>query len=599
MTSPHAEYTARLEARQVRVVEAQSRAERIVRFRLILWLVAGLAIWFLRGRVHAGILLGLPVALFVGLVVAHVRTRRALARAERAAAYYARGLRRLAGHFAGVGETGAEWLDDAHPYANHLDIFGVGSLYELLCGARTAAGRRTLADWLLQPAEPEEILARQEGVGELRDRIDFREDLAVLDDEIVEALGADDLVAWATAPSPLPTGAARIAALVLAGATLAAAIASIWLGPPPLVWVLLANFVFWLPLRKRVQAVIEGVERPAPSFRQIQRALERIEREAFHTERTGRIDSALGSHDPPASVVINGLLKRVDALEARENMMFAPISLALLWGTNCSFAIERWRAEHGSKVGGWIAAVGELEALLDLSTLAYEHPEYAFPTVTRGEPRVRAEGMAHPLLLQCTPNDVAVGGSAAIPEGTERHPDMLVVTGSNMSGKSTLLRTVGVNVVLAQAGAPVRASSMDMSPVAIGASIRTLDSLLDGASRFYAEIHAIKRAVDQAENSPPGLFLLDELLHGTNSEDRRIGAEAVVRAFLDRGAIGIITTHDLALAAIADGVGPRARNAHFEFALDEGEIRFDYTLHPGTVKAGNALAIMRAAGLDV
>jgi DNA mismatch repair ATPase MutS len=280
-------------------------------------------------------------------------------------------------------------------------------------------------------------------------------------------------------------------------------------------------------------------------------------------------------------------------------MMFAPISLALLWGTNCSFAIERWRSEHGSKVGGWIAAVGELEALLDLSTLSYEHPEYTFPSVVAGEPRVWAEGLAHPLLLECTPNDVAVGGVAATPEDTERPPDLLVVTGSNMSGKSTLLRTLGVNVVLAQAGAPVRASSMDLSPVAIGASIRTLDSLLEGASRFYAEIHAIKRAVDQAETAPPGLFLLDELLHGTNSEDRRIGAEAIVRAFLDRGAIGVITTHDLALAAIADGEGSRARNAHFEFALNDGEIKFDYTLHDGTVKAGNALAIMRAAGLDV
>jgi len=579
MTLPHIEYAARLEARETRVAEAKAREDRIVRVRLVLFIAAGLGVWLLWGRAHPGILIGVPLVSFVGLVVAHTRTRRALARAERAAAYYSRALERLAGQFAAAGETGAEWMDDAHPYSSHLDVFGHGSLFELLCGARTAGGRATLADWLLHPADPGEILARQGAVAELRDRIDFREDLAVLDDEVVEALGAEDLIAWANAPSPLPTGAARIVALALAATTVVAAVASIWLGPPPLVWMLLVDLVFWWPLKARVQAVIDGVEGPAPSFRQIQRALERIEREEFKTERTGRIDAALGSHDPPASVVIASLLKRIDALEARGNMMFAPISLALLWGTNCSFAIERWRLEHGSEVGGWIAAVGDLE--------------------TAGEPRVWAEGLAHPMLLECTPNDVAVGGGEATPERTERAPDMLVVTGSNMSGKSTLLRTVGVNVVLAQAGAPVRASAMDLSPVAIGASIRTLDSLLDGASRFYAEIHAIKRAVDQAETAPPGLFLLDELLHGTNSEDRRIGAEAVVRAFLDRGAIGIITTHDLALAAIADGEGSRARNAHFEFALDDGEIKFDYTLHDGTVKAGNALAIMRAAGLDV
>lgn len=597
--TPHAEYTSRLEARRATAEEARASDDRIVRARLLLFVAAAVFVWFFRARLHPAILVGAPLAGFAGLLVVHARTRRALARAERSVAYYERALDRLGGRFAGLGETGAEWLDESHPYAGHLDILGEGSLYELLCGARTASGRRTLANWLLHPADPDEILARQIAVRDLRDRIDLREDLAVLEDEIVEALGADDLTTWATGPSPLPAGnAVRFGALSLATLTVAGAVATIWLGSPPLVWMLLVDAVFWFPLRKRVHAVIDAVEGPAPALRQIRRALERIEREEFGTGRLSEIDAALGSNDPPASLAIANLLKRVDALEARENMMFTVVSFALLWGTNFSFAIERWRTRHGSDVEGWIRAVGELEALLDLSTLAYEHPEYTFPTVTPGETRLHGEALAHPLLLECLANDVSLGNPADRDEG-EVTPDILVVTGSNMSGKSTLLRTVGVNVVLAQTGAPVRASRLDMSPAAIGASIRTLDSLLDGASRFYAEIHAVKRAVDQANSSLPGLFLLDELLHGTNSEDRRIGADAIVRAFLEREAIGIITTHDLALAAIADDLGSRAKNAHFEFALDGDEIRFDYTLHPGTVKAGNALAIMRAAGLDV
>jgi len=345
----------------------------------------------------------------------------------------------------------------------------------------------------------------------------------------------------------------------------------------------------WWRVRRRVAAVIEAVERPACALRLVQAALARVERERFQTERLRRIDVALGGHSPPASARLATLLRRIDALEWRENQLFLPIAAALLWGTNWAIAIERWRVEHGAEIAAWIAAVGELEALLDLATLAYEHPDYVTPGVVEGAPRLDARAVAHPLLARCTPNDLSLDADLSL----------IVVTGSNMSGKSTLLRTIGVTAVLAQAGAPVRAAAFEMSPLAVGASIRTVDSLLDGASSFYAEIRAIKRAVEGAAAHPPGLFLLDELLHGTNSEDRRIGAAAIVRAFLGHGALGIVTTHDLALAAIADDLAPRARNAHFEFVLEGTEIVFDYTLHPGAVRAGNALAIMRAQGLNV
>ena len=602
-STPRAEYEARLRARVATVDEARALEVRIARFRLALFVGAAAGLWLLAGTVPTWALAGAPIAAFIALVVYHARARASLARAERAVGWYTRAIARLDGRFAGAGDPGEQWLDETHPYAGHLDILGEGSLYELLCGARTRSGRQILARWLLTPAGPTEIAARQAAVEELRDRLDLREDLAVFEDDVVSALGTRELVDWATGPPTLPAGPVRSAALGLAGLTATAGVASIWLGAPPLVWMLLANLVFWLPLRHRVERTIEALDGVAPALRQVRRVLERIEGESFTTERTRRIDDALGAHDPPASRVLGSLLKRIDALEARENQMFTPVALALLWGTNWSFAIERWRAGHGPEVERWIQAVGELEALLDLSRFAYERPGYVFPTVTAGTTRFEARRIAHPLLVDCTPNDIslqATDPSAGDDGGGETgSPQLLVVTGSNMSGKSTLLRTVGVNAVLAQAGAPVRAEALDMSPLAAGCSIRTLDSLLDGASRFYAEIHAVKRAVDQADSGLPGLFLLDELLHGTNSEDRKIGAEAIVRAFLDRGAIGIITTHDLALAAIADAVGPSARNAHFEFALEGDEIRFDYTLHPGTVRAGNALAIMRAAGLEV
>ncbi|MDX1579086.1 MAG: DNA mismatch repair protein MutS [Gemmatimonadota bacterium] len=592
-SDPRAEYRARREARQRVADEAADVEARLANARLGLALLAAASIWFLSERVPWPAIVVPGLALFAGLMVVHLRARRRLERARRAVEHYERGLARLRGDFADVVPAGDRWLDDAHPYASHLDLFGTGSLFQLLCGARTSSGRETLVRWLLTGAPAVEIAARQEAVAELRPALDLREDLATLEGEVVEALHVEELEAWGTGPPIMPGRGPRILAGGLAAATAAGAVAAFWIGAAPLAWLLVADGAFAWALRRRVGAVIDGAERPVQALRLALDVLERIERERFEAERLTRIEAALGvagSHEvPPASARLRDLLRRADALEWRENQIFLPLALPLLWGTNGAFAIDRWRMAHGAEIGGCIRAVGELEALLDLARFAWERPETTFPRVETGPPRLEGEALTHPLLPAGTPNDLSLDATRSL----------LVVTGSNMSGKSTLLRTVGVNVVLARAGAPVHARSLELSELAVGASIRTVDSLMDGASRFYAEIRAIKRAMDVAETDPPGLFLLDELLHGTNSHDRRIGAASIVRGFLERGAIGIVTTHDLALAEIAAELGERAENAHFEFALEDDEVRFDYELRPGVVRSGNALDIMREAGLDI
>jgi len=235
--------------------------------------------------------------------------------------------------------------------------------------------------------------------------------------------------------------------------------------------------------------------------------------------------------------------------------------------------------------------VGEFEALGSLAAYAYERPQDPFPELAEAEGCFEGEGLGHPL----------------IPEGRNVRTDLrlsgelrvLVVSGSNMSGKSTLLRTVGVNAVLALAGAPVRARRLRLSPLEVGASIHVQDSLQAGASRFYAEITRLRQIVELTKGPRPVLFLLDEILHGTNSHDRRVGAEGVVRGLVGRGAIGLVTTHDLALALIADGLAPRAANVHFEDHLEAGKMTFDYRLRPGVVQRSNALELMRSVGLEV
>jgi DNA mismatch repair ATPase MutS len=232
-----------------------------------------------------------------------------------------------------------------------------------------------------------------------------------------------------------------------------------------------------------------------------------------------------------------------------------------------------------------------VEALEAIATYAYEHEGQPFPTVTDAVV-FHAVAVAHPLLPaeSAVANDVRLGGDG---------PRVIVVSGSNMSGKSTLLRAVGLNVVLALAGAPVRAKALTLAPVAIGATLRVDDSLEEGYSKFYSEILRIRAIVDAANASPPLLFLLDEILHGTNSYDRRVGAEAIVRALVDAGAIGLITTHDLALTELPGRFDGLAANTHFEDRLEDGRMVFDYRMRPGVVEHSNALALMRAIGLDV
>jgi DNA mismatch repair ATPase MutS len=265
-----------------------------------------------------------------------------------------------------------------------------------------------------------------------------------------------------------------------------------------------------------------------------------------------------------------------------------------LWTTQLSLAVEAWRRTFGPAVARWLAAVGEIEALAALSTFAFEHPELPFPEVRDEALPARCEGEAvgHPLLPARTrvSNDVALGGA---------HASLLIVSGSNMSGKSTLLRTVGVNVVLALAGAPVCARRFVVSRLAIGGTLRIHDSLQEGRSRFYAEITRLRQIVDLAAGPIPALFLVDELLSGTNSHDRRIGAQGILRGLLERGAIGLATTHDLALTEMPAGLGSAAANVHFEDELRDGRMFFDYRMRPGVVRKSNALALMRAVGLNV
>jgi DNA mismatch repair ATPase MutS len=277
----------------------------------------------------------------------------------------------------------------------------------------------------------------------------------------------------------------------------------------------------------------------------------------------------------------------MELFDSRDNFIVRALDGPLMWTIQIAMAIEAWRAENGALIPGWLDAVSEIEALSSLANYAWEHPGDPLPEFAPGAV-FDAEDLGHPLLAEerCVRNSVALVAPR----------QLLVVSGSNMSGKSTLLRAAGVNAVLALAGAPVRARRLAISQLSLGASIRTMDSLEEGHSRFMAEILRLKQILELV---PPAFFLLDELLHGTNSHDRAIGAEGLIRALLKRGAIGLATTHDLSLARVADELAPAAENVHFEDRIENGQLVFDYRMRPGVVARSNALDLMRAVGLDV
>ena len=591
---PKVEYEQRSSQRLAEVDRLTRRAKRLSRARIVVF-GAGLLLTYLTfdRRLLPPAIMALPVALFVGLIVAHARVRCARRRAARAARFYAAGLERLSHTWAGKGRMGAGFLDPLHPYAADLDLFGRGSLFELLCTARTQAGEETLARWLRVPAAPDDVRGRQQAIDELRSRLDLREEMAFLGEDIRGAVDPAALTAWAAGHPWQVTATLRVLAAALPLLTLAAAAA--WyggiIGPWPMLGGGAAQLVLAAALRRRVLAAMRRARHPVQHLALLAEILGRIEREAFRAPTLVGLRAALDSAGEPPSRRIARLERLIDLLDAHRNQMFTLVSLALLWRTNFTLAIEAWRAVSGPAVPRWLATVGELEALLALASYAYEHPADPFPALAEGGPIFDGDGLGHPLLPEerCVRNDVRLGDELRV----------LIVSGSNMSGKSTLLRTIGVNVVLALAGAPVRARRLRLSPLAVGASIRTVDSLQDGTSRFYAEVQRLSRIVDIARGPVPLLFLLDEILSGTNSHDRAIGAEAVVRSLVESGAIGLVTTHDLALARIADGLAAHAGNVHFEDHIEDGRMCFDYRMRPGVVTKSNALALMRAVGLKV
>jgi hypothetical protein len=587
-------YSERLASHRTRVNRLQRLHVRLAWIRVAaIVLTVAVSYQACNSRTVSAAWIGLGVAVIVALAVVLARLEAAMASGTAAIRYCENGLARVEERWMEGGETGLAYIEENHPYSVDLDLFGKGGLFGLLCTARTPAGKETLAGWLTTPAPVGEALARQEAVRELETRPELREQLWQSGGQIESEVAEDRLSAWIEAPSRAVSSPARLLAAGLALAGLPA----VWFlsqgRPLPALLIFSVQAIFARRHRALVEEVSRRAYRRANELVAIQSLVGVLEATQFTSPTLVSLRAELAVGELPSRRRLGGLIRWVEWLESRRNAVYLVLTAPFLWGTQLAMAIEAWRARHGAVVARWVRAVSRVEAMASLATHAFEHPTHVYPELvadTTG-PLFEATALAHPLL----PRGTRVANDLRLGSGTQ----MLLVTGSNMSGKSTLLRTVGVNAVLAQAGAPICGQGLRMSRLEIGATLRTLDSLQGGTSRFFAEIKRLKDIVAMAERSPFTLFLLDEILHGTNSQDRQKGGEAVLRALLDRGAIGLCTSHDLALARLADELHPRARNAHFQDRIEGDRLIFDYRLREGIVTRSNALDLMRLIGLPV
>jgi len=566
------------------------------------WVSDGRLLVFLSGAVIAGFVIGqslswwwmtLPVVGFFSLLVFHETIRKQLQHAERSVLFYEQGLARLEGEWMGRGVSGSEFQDSAHLYAKDLDLFGTGSLFELLCTARTPGGVQTLAQWIKHSFDPKEIQVRQNAVQELSPQLDLRESLHLLGPNYRADLHVENLLTWSECIPNYNVGLHRGIVLSLSLGVVLVFIGFLleWYGLGLVLGMAIVNGIYARVLRDKVYMPLLHIRRHQQDLALLLEFLGYIEATSLSSERVTFLRQKLVNQSTKPSQQLKKLVDLLTLDNSTRNQFFAAVSWAVLWTTNIALAVEAWRQCTGKELREWLMAVGEFEALVALSGYSYEHPKDNFPEVFEGKTIFDGKGLGHPLLpyTTCVRNDIKLGD-------TER---MLLISGSNMSGKSTMLRTVGLNVVLAMAGAPVRANTLRISRIEIGATLVIQDSLQDGKSRFYAEITRLNQIMKLARAQCSLLLLFDEILHGTNSRDRVTGAEALIRRFLEYDTIGLVTTHDLALTEMENTLSPYVTNVHFQDRMRDGVIEFDYQIRPGVVQQSNALALMRAVGLEV
>ena len=553
-----------------------------------------------RGQSLAGsLVLTIGTSIFTGLVYRHQRLKALILEQQCLVKINEDSLRRLDGSWSAFPDTGEEFRDDSHPYTSDLDIFGDNSLFQLINTSHSFLGRQKLQAALAKPLENSQVItARQEAIQELAEKMDWRQEFQAAG--IISGVAAADpaaLIQWAETGNEfyLQKGIKLISRLLPAISALVTLLAFLWPDqvtylPPLALYAVQTALLFWR--RRDIASPFAIAHQYKENIKTFYQMLQIMDKTSWSAPQLKTMSAALvNKAGLPACRQIKKLDQAVDMTYMRYSQLYFIFNIITLWDFQCQIALAAWKEKSGHDLQNWCQVIGEVELLSSLALLNFDHPQWAVPEIEPRQTGFTAQDLAHPLL-----SGKKVGNDLSLTQPGE----IFLITGSNMSGKSTLLRTVGINLVLAGAGAPVCATTYSCGLMDIFTSMRTNDNLASNTSSFYAELLRIKEilAIAQKKNRPL-FFLLDEVFKGTNSLDRHTGAKYLLKMLSRTGAVGLVSTHDLELGSLADTENSLIRNYHFTEHYLDGQLVFDYTLRPGISTTRNAIYLMKLAGIEI
>ncbi len=578
------------------LAETRKRLGYLAHLRLITFLLATSLIGYsiFSGRTEFTLYAMSPAVAFILLVINYRRLAKSAAYLENMVAINQRCLQRLAWQWPSFSEKGEQYTSPGHSYSTDLNLFGQGSLFQYINSTVTRGGEEALADLLKGQKDPSSIGERQESVKELSEDLDWRQRFQATGmEKKVRQENPDELLAWSKdqqAGVSFP-GFLLFLPFITVLLFLLYYLQHLPLPLPLALTVIQYGIVF--STAKKIHQEFDRTQVASDRLKKYAALLKCIEGGSFKATRLRRLQESVTGGGQAASIQIKALAGIVDLTQFRHNhpIIYVPVNTLTFWDLFTAKKLSAWKKSSGACLETWLSVISEFEVQLSLAGLAYDNPGWVYPEITEAPPSLHASSLGHPLI---NPEERVCNDLAMPSPGTA-----LIITGSNMSGKSTLLRTVGLNLVLAYAGATVCGAGLKAAFMTIYSKMQVVDDLSQGVSTYYAELTRIKMVIEAARSGEQIIYLLDEIFKGTNSKDRILGTKAVIRMLSSLPTLGLLTTHDLELAALADENPELVKNYHFDDQIESDRINFDYKLKPGVSTSTNAIALMKMVGIDV
>lgn len=593
-----ATYQQIIQKAELELQSARKRIYYISLLRLVLFVgaIAGAVTFWADGWLYISVFAILPFILFVWLVKRHNFWFHRKDFLKKKIVINEQELRAIQYDFSDF-EDGEEYIDSGHLYTFDLDVFGEHSLFQYINRTSTPVGKQHLADWFNSHLENKEAIEQcQEAIRELSTELEYRQQIRLLG-LLYKGKPADttEIKTWADSPSyyrkhtllriiPITVSIINLVCISLAFSGILPASAA--------GGVFISFVIFSSVFSKGITKLQTTYGKKLQILSTYADQILLTEKKEMHSPILQQLKAELTSQNQTASQAVRQLSKLMNALDQRSNLLMSTILNGLIfWELRQVMRIEQWKDTHAKDLPRWIETIGEIDAYCSLATFAYNHPEYIYPKICSQSFHLQAKGLGHPLMERnkCVRNGIDI----------DKRPFFIIITGANMAGKSTYLRTVGVNYLLACIGAPVWADQMEIYPARLVTSLRTSDSLTDNESYFFAELKRLKLIIDKLEAGEELFIILDEILKGTNSMDKQKGSFALIKQFMNMNANGIIATHDLLLGTLIDSFPQNIRNYCFEADITNNELTFSYRMRDGVAQNMNACFLMKKMGIAV